>query len=52
MQGKEKDPNAVALGAKGGANSRKNMPPERATDLARKAAAARNYKKGKGEVKK
>ena len=44
---KEKDQNAVALGRRGGANSRKNMPPERATRLARAAARARHDKKKK-----
>jgi hypothetical protein len=36
-----KDPAAVALGRKGGLNSRKNLTPERRRELARKAAAAR-----------
>jgi len=38
---KKKDPAAVALGRKGGKNSRVNLTPEQATELARKAAAAR-----------
>ena len=38
---RRKDPAAVALGRKGGKNSRVNLPPDQRTALARKAAAAR-----------
>ena len=37
----KKNPAAVALGRKGGKNSRKNLAPELRTKLARRAAAAR-----------
>jgi hypothetical protein len=37
----KKDPAAVALGRKGGKNSRINLTPEERTALARKAVAAR-----------
>jgi hypothetical protein len=46
---KKKNPAAVALGRKGGKNSRVNLTPEERTKLARKAAAARWRKKPKGE---
>lgn len=36
-----KNPAAVELGRKGGKNSRKNLPPEERTALARKAALKR-----------
>lgn len=39
--------NASEMGKKGGANSRKYMPPEERTALARKAAKARWEKKKK-----
>jgi hypothetical protein len=45
---KKKNPAAVALGRKGGKNSRANLTPEQRTQLAQKAAAAR-WKKAKGE---
>jgi hypothetical protein len=38
---KRKNPAAVALGRKGGKNSRMNLTPEQRTKLAQKAAAAR-----------
>jgi hypothetical protein len=38
---KKKNPAAVALGRKGGKNSRANLTPEQRTALAQKAAAAR-----------
>jgi hypothetical protein len=38
---KKKDPAAVALGRKGGKNSRVNLTPDRRRALAKKAAAAR-----------
>jgi hypothetical protein len=38
---KKKNPAAVALGRKGGKNSRANLTPEQRTKLAKKAAAAR-----------
>lgn len=38
---KRKDPAAVALGRRGGKNSRKYLKPEQTTVLPRKAAAAR-----------
>jgi hypothetical protein len=38
---KRKNPAAVALGRRGGARSRVNLPPEQKTALARKAADAR-----------
>ena len=38
---KKKNPAAVALGRKGGKNSRVNLTPEQRTKLARKAVAAR-----------
>jgi hypothetical protein len=38
---KKKNPAAVALGRKGGRNSRANLPPEERTALAKKAAMAR-----------
>ena len=44
---KRKNPAAVALGRKGGKNSRANLPPEQREALAKKAAAARWAKKGK-----
>ena len=40
-----KDPNAKALGAKGGAARARKMTPERRAEIARKAAASR-WKKG------
>jgi hypothetical protein len=43
---KKKNPAAVALGRKGGQNSRKNLTEEKRTALAKKAAAAR-WKKAK-----
>lgn len=47
-----KNPAAVSLGRKGGKNSRKNLKPEKRTELARKAAAARWAKaKAKGRSK-
>jgi hypothetical protein len=42
---KRKDPAAVALGRKGGRNSRVNLTPEQRKELAQKAAAARWGKK-------
>lgn len=45
---KKKNAAAVALGRKGGKNSRKNLTPEERTALAQKAAAAR-WKGSKGE---
>lgn len=44
---KKKNPAAVALGRKGGKNSRVNLAPEERKALARKAAAARWGKSGK-----
>jgi hypothetical protein len=44
---KRKNPAAVALGRKGGRNSRKNLTPEKRAALAKKAADAR-WKKAKG----
>jgi hypothetical protein len=41
MANKRKNPAAVALGRKGGKNSRVNLSPEEKTALAKKAAAAR-----------
>jgi len=38
---KRKNPAAVALGRKGGKNSRKNLTPEARKELAQRAAAAR-----------
>ena len=38
---KKKNPAAVALGRRGGKNSRVNLTPKNRTELARKAAAAR-----------
>ena len=38
---RKKNPAAVALGRKGGKNSRINLTPEQRTSLAKKAAAAR-----------
>jgi len=38
---KKKNPAAVALGRRGGKNSRVNLTPKKRTELARKAAAAR-----------
>jgi len=47
---KKKNPAAVALGRKGGRNSRVNLTPEERKQLAQKAAAARWAKqKGKGK---
>jgi len=42
---KKKDPAAVALGRKGGLNSRRYLSPEERTRLARKAVRARWAKK-------
>jgi hypothetical protein len=42
---KPKNPAAVALGRKGGKNSRANLRPEESAELALKAAAARWGKK-------
>jgi hypothetical protein len=47
MASKRKNPAAVALGKKGGKNSRKNLTPEKRTELAQKAAAARWGEKGR-----
>ena len=47
---RKKDAAAVALGRRGGLNSRKNLTPEKRTRLARKAARAR-WKKAKGAKK-
>jgi hypothetical protein len=44
---KKKNPAAVALGRKGGRNSRMNLTPEHRKELAQRAAAARWGKKGK-----
>ena len=41
MTKKEKDPNAVALGRKGGKARLRTMTPERRQEIARKAIAAR-----------
>ena len=41
MAAKRKNPAAVALGRKGGKNSRVNLTPEKREALAKKAAAAR-----------
>ena len=41
MTKKEKDPNAVALGRKGGKARLQKLTPEQRTDIARKAVAAR-----------
>jgi len=41
MATKRKNPAAVALGRKGGKNSRKNLTPEQRKELAQKAAKAR-----------
>jgi len=41
MTKKEKDPNAVALGRKGGKARLQKMTPERRKEIARKAVAAR-----------
>jgi len=41
MAQKRKNPAAVALGRKGGKNSRANLTPAQKTALAKKAAAAR-----------
>jgi hypothetical protein len=41
LMAKRKNPAAVALGRKGGKNSRANLTPEQRKALARKAAAAR-----------
>jgi hypothetical protein len=38
---RRKNPAAVQLGRKGGKNSRKNLSPEKKTELAKRAAAAR-----------
>jgi hypothetical protein len=46
---KRKDPAAVALGRKGGKNSRKNLTPEQRTELGRRAVEAR-WKKVKGDA--
>jgi hypothetical protein len=46
---KKKNPAAVALGRKGGKNSRVNLTPEQRTQLARKAVAAR-WKKAKDKL--
>jgi len=45
MTVKRKNPAAVALGRKGGKNSRVNLTPEKREALAKKAAAARWGKK-------
>jgi hypothetical protein len=47
MAAKRKNPAAVALGRKGGKNSRANLTPEKREALAKKAAAARWGKKAK-----
>jgi hypothetical protein len=41
MKKKEKDPNAVALGRKGGNARLKKLTPEQRSDIARKAVRAR-----------
>jgi len=46
---KKKNPAAVALGRKGGQNSRVNLSPEERAELARRAAAARWDKTQKEE---
>jgi hypothetical protein len=48
---KKKDPAAVALGRKGGANSRINLTPEQRTILAKRAATARWTQKQDGSLK-
>jgi hypothetical protein len=45
---KKKNPAAVALGRRGGKNSRVNLTPKKRTELARKAAAARWAKAKEG----
>jgi hypothetical protein len=51
MAQKRKNPAAVALGRKGGKNSRANLSPEQKTTLAKKAADARWAKvKKKGKT--
>jgi hypothetical protein len=50
LRPKKKNPAAVALGRKGGRNSRVNLTPEQRKQLAQKAAAVRWAKqKGKGK---
>jgi hypothetical protein len=46
---KKKDPAAVALGRKGGKNSRANLEPSHRTELAKRAATAR-WKKAKAKA--
>jgi hypothetical protein len=46
---KRKNPAAVALGRRGGTNSRKYLTAEQRTELARKAATAR-WEKAKGST--
>ena len=48
---KRKNPAAVALGRKGGKNSRKNLTAEERTELARKAAAVRWKDQAKKKTK-
>ena len=48
----KKDPSAVALGRKGGKNSRVNLTPEQRTELAKKAARARWGEPKRGKPRK
>ena len=51
MMKKDKDPNAVALGRKGGKARLRTMTPEQRQEIARKAVTAR-WAKAKAKIKK
>ena len=48
---KDKDPNAVALGRKGGKARRSKLTAEQRTEIARRAAKARWSKQRSGDLK-